>query len=125
MTYNDPQNAPDFHPSHICYKCGAPVVDDDGVWLDVTEGDGCDPGVHDVPFTFLREYLGGRELVRLVSDWDDFAASTTQDYEVADELVQRIRAEGEVVINESDPVYIERYTLLDDETIRAFENGKL
>ena len=117
MSY-DPQNAPDWHPESICYKCGATVKDDDGVWIDSTQGDGCDPGVHDgAPFTFLREYLGGREVIDLVSDYEYFTIDVIQDTEAADELVQRIRAEVEVITNaeQDGGVYIERYTVITPE----------
>jgi hypothetical protein len=108
----------------ICYKCGSVVRFDGQIWLDNTDGDGCDPGVHDgAPFAFLHEFLGGREVVNLVSDWDTFALDTIQDYEVADELVQRIRS-GEVVITDEDVdhgVYIQRYTLITPEMAAALD----
>jgi hypothetical protein len=65
-------------------------------------------------FTILREYLGGSDVIDLNTPegYAEFVDSVVQDQEVADELIERIRTETEVVINESDPLYIERYTVI-------------
>src|SRR5688500_11029811 len=63
-----------------------------------------------------REWLGGEEVIDLGTPegWQDFAHNVVQDEDVAIELADRIRDEGEVVVNESEPVFIERYTRLND-----------
>lgn len=60
----------------------------------------------------IREYLGGREVIDLDTPEGrhDWVHLVCQDEEWAAELEARIRTEGEVVINEGDPLYIERYT---------------
>ena len=62
----------------------------------------------------LREYLGGQEVIDLGTEdgYKAFAEGIVQDYEAADEAIERLRAEGEVVVNDNEPEYIERWTVI-------------
>ncbi|HWL41815.1 MAG TPA: hypothetical protein VNQ73_02640 [Ilumatobacter sp.] len=64
----------------------------------------------------LREYLGGCEELDLSrgDDYEEFARGIVQDYDVADELIERLRTEGCVVVNADNGFYVERYTVLAD-----------
>lgn len=67
---------------------------------------------------FIREWLGGSEIIDLNdtregqgwSYWIDLIC----DAEVAERLAQRIIDEDEVVVNENDGIFIERYILIGD-----------
>lgn len=61
-----------------------------------------------------REWLGGAEELDLgVEDMRRyFIDDIIQDEEAGEEMIARILEEEEVVTNEHDPIYIERYTLL-------------
>lgn len=59
-----------------------------------------------------REWLGGSERIDLGTrdGLRYFARDVMQDYDAADELIERIEQEGCVVININEPAFIERYT---------------
>lgn len=60
----------------------------------------------------LREFLGGKEYIDLSSEqgWHDWVVCIVQDEEQAQHLAEQIEAQGSVIVNESEPEYIERYT---------------
>lgn len=64
--------------------------------------------------TILREYLGGCETINLSTPegYEAFVKDVVQDYEVADELIERIKSQRVVTVNEDQPEYIERYTVV-------------
>ena len=63
----------------------------------------------------LREWLGGSEVIDFDTDegWHSWVHGIVQDDELAEELRDRIAVEGEVVVNDNEPEFIERYTRLD------------
>jgi tRNA/tmRNA/rRNA uracil-C5-methylase (TrmA/RlmC/RlmD family) len=74
-------------------------------------------------FKITREWLGGSETIDLstTEGWEYFAADVTQDYEVAEEVADRIRDHGSATINEDQPEYLERYTKVErDDNDREF-----
>jgi len=63
-----------------------------------------------------RDYLGGSEVIDLgtAEGYHDWVVLIVQDDEAAEELAERIRVEGEVIVNDNEPEFIERYTRLDE-----------
>lgn len=59
-----------------------------------------------------REWLGGAEIIDLSTDegWDYFVTSVVQCEEAAEELRDRIAEETEVIVNDNEPQFIERFT---------------
>lgn len=61
-----------------------------------------------------REWLGGSEEIDVSSQLglDYFLLDVVQNEDAGNHLIERIIQEDEVVVNESEPQYIERYTLM-------------
>lgn len=61
-----------------------------------------------------REWLGGAEDIDLGTPegWTEWVEMIVQDDEAAQDLAERIEREGEVIVNENEPQYIERYTVI-------------
>lgn len=72
-------------------------------------------------FKVLREYLGGSEVIDLGTNegWSNWAEMIVQDYDAAEELAERVDTEGEVIVNDTEPEFIERYTKLDEADAQA------
>jgi hypothetical protein len=64
----------------------------------------------------LREWLGGSEVINLDDEEQrhEFIWQVVQDEEAGEELIAEIVRSGEVVINDNEPQFLERYTIIEE-----------